>query len=90
MDRQKRWDEWNEIVHAWTTQHTTADIVRRASELRIPVAPVHSGENILDCDHFVARHVFVDDATGTFKMPRRPWRMDDEDPPPPRPVAAPR
>ena len=23
--------------------------------------------------------------TGTFKMPRRPWRMDDEDPPPPRP-----
>ena len=39
-----RWDEWNEIVHAWTTQHTTAEIVRMASELRIPVAPVHSGE----------------------------------------------
>ena len=52
MDRQKGWDEWNEIVHAWTTKHTTADIVRMASELRIPVAPVHSGENILDCDHF--------------------------------------
>jgi crotonobetainyl-CoA:carnitine CoA-transferase CaiB-like acyl-CoA transferase len=29
--------------------------------------------------------VFVDDPTGTFKMPRRPWRMNDEDPPPPRP-----
>ena len=57
-----------------------------ASELRIPVAPVHSGENILDCDHFVARDVFVDDPSGTFKMPRRPWRMDDEDPPPPRPA----
>ncbi len=88
MDRQKAWDEWNEIVHAWTPQHTTADIVRMASELRIPVAPVHSGENILDCDHFEARNVFVDDATKSFKMPRRPWRMDDEDPPPPR--AAPR
>ena len=86
----RRWDEWNEIVHAWTPQHTTAEIVQLASELRIPVAPVHSGENILDCDHFVARGVFVDDPTGTFKMPRRPWRMDDEDPPPPRAVAPPR
>jgi crotonobetainyl-CoA:carnitine CoA-transferase CaiB-like acyl-CoA transferase len=85
LDRQRGWDEWNEIVHAWTRKHTTEEIVRLASELRIPVAPVHGGENILDCDHFVARHVFVDDATGSFKMPRRPWRIDDEDPPPPRP-----
>ena len=83
VDRQNGWDEWNDIVHAWTRKHTTADIVRRASELRIPVAPVHSGENILDCDQFVARGVFVDDATKKFKLPRRPWRMDDEDPPSP-------
>jgi crotonobetainyl-CoA:carnitine CoA-transferase CaiB-like acyl-CoA transferase len=85
MDRQRGWDEWNEIVHAWTPKHTTEEIVQLASELRIPVAPVHGGENILDCDHFVARNVFVDDATKTFQMPRRPWRMDDEDPSPPRP-----
>ena len=85
-DRQARWDEWNDIVHAWTTQHATADIVRRASELRIPVAPVHGPANIFECDHFVARGIFVDDASGSFKMPRRPWRMDDEDPPPPRPA----
>jgi crotonobetainyl-CoA:carnitine CoA-transferase CaiB-like acyl-CoA transferase len=86
MDRQRGWDEWNEIVHAWTPKHTTEEIVRLASELRIPVAPVHGGENILECDHFVARNVFVDDATKTFKMPRRPWRMNDEDPPAPRPA----
>ncbi len=86
VDRQARWDEWNEIVHAWTTQHTTADIVRMASELRIPVAPVHGPANILECDHFVARKIFVDDASGTFTMPRRPWRMNDEDPPRPRPA----
>ena len=85
-DRQQGWDEWNDIVHAWTPKHTTAEIVQLASELRIPVAPVHGGENILDCDHFVARDVFVDDASRSFKMPRRPWRMDDEDPPPPRPA----
>ncbi len=85
-DRQRGWDEWNDIVHAWTPKHTTEEIVQLASELRIPVAPVHGGENILECDHFVARNVFVDDATKTFKMPRRPWRMDDEDPPAPRPA----
>jgi hypothetical protein len=28
--------------------------------------------------------IFVDDASGSFTMPRRPWRMNDEDPPPPR------
>ena len=87
-DRQKGWDEWNDIVHAWTPKHSTEEIVRLASELRIPVAPVHGGENILECDQFVARNVFVDDASGSFKMPRRPWRMDDEDPPLPRPRPA--
>ena len=85
-DRQRHWAAWNEIVHSWTTENTTADIVRMASELRIPVAPVHSAENILDCDQFQARAVFVDDASGSFKMPRRPWRIDDEDPPLPRPA----
>ncbi|HZP28177.1 MAG TPA: CoA transferase [Acidimicrobiia bacterium] len=86
--RQKRWTEWNEAVHAWTTRHTTADVVKRASELRIPVAPVLDGDSIFKCEHFRERGVFVDDPTGTFKMPRPAWRLDDEDPPPPR--AAPR
>ena len=86
--RQQQWDLWNEIVHTWTPLHTTAEIVRMASELRIPVAPVHSGANVMDCEHFVARGVYVDDPSGTFKIPRRPWRIDDEEPP--RHVAAPK
>jgi crotonobetainyl-CoA:carnitine CoA-transferase CaiB-like acyl-CoA transferase len=86
VERQKHWKEWNDIVHAWTTRHTTDVAVRLASELRIPVAPVLNGETILGCDHFAARGVFVEDPTGRFRMPRRPWRIDDEDPPPPRPA----
>ena len=85
VGRQQRWTEWNEAVHAWTTQHSTAEVVKLAAELRIPVAPVLNGETVLDCEHFVARNVFVDDPTGTFKMPRPAWRLDDADPPPPRP-----
>ncbi|MET0148267.1 MAG: CoA transferase, partial [Acidimicrobiales bacterium] len=38
--RAARLDEWNAIVHPWTSRHTTADIVEWAAALRIPVAPV--------------------------------------------------
>jgi crotonobetainyl-CoA:carnitine CoA-transferase CaiB-like acyl-CoA transferase len=86
--RQKRWKEWNDIVHEWTTRHTTTEIVDLASALRIPVAPVHSGRDVLQCDHFRARGIFVPDPTGSFEMPRRPWRLDDTDPPPPAPAPA--
>ena len=46
--RQARSDEWNEAVHAWTRRHTTAEIVERARELRIPVAPVLDGRTVPD------------------------------------------
>jgi crotonobetainyl-CoA:carnitine CoA-transferase CaiB-like acyl-CoA transferase len=84
--RQERWAEWNEIVRGWTSRHTTAEAVEQASALRIPVAPVHDGAAIVDCEHFVARGVFQPDPTGTFLAPRRPWKMDDEDQPPVRPA----
>ncbi len=84
--RSRRWKEWNDIVHAWTTRHTTADIVERAAVLRIPVSPVLDGRGVLDVDQAVARGVFVDDPTGTFRMPRRPWTVDGEPGPPPVPA----
>lgn len=84
--RQARRVEWNEIVRSWTTQHATAEVVRRATELRIPVAPVNDADGVLANVHFSARGAYVDDPTGTFRMPRRPWRMNGVDPPPPRPA----
>ena len=71
-----RMEEWNAIVHPWTSRHTTADIVERAAAMRIPVAPVMSGRGVPDIDHFVERGVFVDDATGTFRQPRSPYALD--------------
>ncbi len=82
--RGARLDEWQAIVRAWTTKHTTDEVVKLASELRIPVAPVQSGRDVADFEHFRARGVFVDDPTGTFRLPRRPWRLNDQDPAPPR------
>ena len=74
--RAARMDEWNAIVQPWTSRHTTADIVERAAALRIPVAPVMSGRGVIDIDHFVARGVFVEDATGSFHQPRSPYALD--------------
>ena len=35
-----------------------------------------SGRGVVDIDHFVARGVFVEDATGTFRQPRSPYALD--------------
>jgi len=80
--RMARMDEWNEIVRAWTTQHTTAEIVERASLLRIPVAPVQSGKTVFDHVHLQERGVFKKNPSGGFLQPRPPYLMDGEGPRP--------
>jgi crotonobetainyl-CoA:carnitine CoA-transferase CaiB-like acyl-CoA transferase len=84
--RQTRADEWNAMVRAWTTRHPTASIVEQAALLRVPVAPVSDGPGVLELDQVRARGVLVDDPTGTFRMPRRPWTIDGEPAPAPAPA----
>jgi crotonobetainyl-CoA:carnitine CoA-transferase CaiB-like acyl-CoA transferase len=84
--RQERAAEWNTLVREWTSQYSTAEIVERAALLRIPVAPVSDGKAVLEVEQAIARGVFLDDPTGAFKMPRRPWSIDGETAPPPTPA----
>ena len=86
--RSARLNEWNEIVHAYTKQHGTEEIVEAASLLRIPVAPVNDGERVLQHEQLVARGVFRKDPSGEFLAPRPPYRIDDQDAPAPRPAPA--
>jgi crotonobetainyl-CoA:carnitine CoA-transferase CaiB-like acyl-CoA transferase len=86
--RMARFAEWNEIVHAWTRKHTTAEIVEKASLLRIPVSPVNDGESVRRHEQLLARGAFRKDPSGSFVHPRPPYRIDDEEAPPFR--AAPR
>ena len=66
--------------------HPTAEVVEARGGAAHPGrAGAERRDTIFDCEQFVARGVFVDDPTGTFKMPRPPWRHDDRDPPPPGP-----
>lgn len=81
-------DEWNAMVRAWTTQHTTADIVALAAELRVPVAPVSDGPAVVELEQVVARGVLRPSPDGTFLMPRRPWMIDGEPAPLPAPAPA--
>ena len=73
--RMQNMDLWNSFVHEWTTKHTTEEIVAKAVELRIPVAPVHSGETVLTEEHFLERGVFVENPAG-FLQPRPAYLME--------------
>jgi crotonobetainyl-CoA:carnitine CoA-transferase CaiB-like acyl-CoA transferase len=84
--RLERWDEWNEIVHAWTSRHTTEETVDAAAELRIPAAPVNDARGVLTTGHFDERGVFVDSCDGRARFPRRPWLIKGEQVPPPAPA----
>ena len=84
--RTRRFAEWNEIVHAYTRRHSTREVIDNATLLRIPVAPVNNGESVRDHEQLREREVFVKDASGNFVQPRRPYMLDGEIPPPPRPA----
>ncbi len=85
--RLMRLPEWEEIVHAWTRRHPTADIVERASAFRIPVAPVLDGDRVRRHEQLQARGVYRADPTGHFEYPRPPYLIDGEEPA--APTAAP-
>ena len=81
--RMMRFAEWNEIMRGWLAKKTTAEIIELASLLRIPVAPICNGETVQKHEQLVARGVYGPDAAGRFVQPRRPYRIDDVDPPSP-------
>jgi len=78
--RLMRFEEWNQIIREWMTSHETAEIIERASLLRIPVAPICNGQTVQSHEQLTARKVFQADANGRFKQPRRPYRIDDAEP----------
>ena len=85
--RTGRLDEWSAIVNEWMAEHSVAEIVELASELRVPVARVNDGAGVLSEEHLVARGFFANTAEG-FEAPRSPRRIDGERPPIPGPAPA--
>jgi crotonobetainyl-CoA:carnitine CoA-transferase CaiB-like acyl-CoA transferase len=82
LARRDNGEVFDELVRAWTREHTTAEIVERATILRIPVAPVLDGPGVLAHPHFRARGVIADAPDGTFEQPLGPYKVDGERPRP--------
>lgn len=73
-----RWARWAELVAAIreaTRAHTTAELMERATRLRLPVAPIGNGANVPYFDHFAERGDFVRNPTGGFLQPVVPYRL---------------
>ncbi|MFL2935749.1 MAG: CaiB/BaiF CoA transferase family protein [Myxococcota bacterium] len=79
--RLTRLDEFEELVHAYTREHSTHEIVELAQMFRIPVSPICNGQTVLDQEQLKARDVFVEDPSGGFLRPAAPYRIDGERPP---------
>jgi len=75
-------DEFSQIVGAWTTRHTTADIVELAVAYRIPVADVGRPETITEFDHLKERRSHVLNPSGAFLQPNVPYRVSGAAPHP--------
>src|SRR6478735_2380881 len=73
---------------AWIAEHTSAEVLEMASDLRIPVAPIGNGETVREIDHFVDRQVLVDDQWGVLG-PRPYYSVGDDRPGPRWPAPAP-
>jgi crotonobetainyl-CoA:carnitine CoA-transferase CaiB-like acyl-CoA transferase len=73
-------------IAAFTGTRSTDEVVRTASELRIPVAPLGNGETMPGFAPFVERGVFVEHPGGDLVQPRVPYRMEGVEP---RPFVAP-
>jgi len=77
-------EAWEEIVHAYTREHTTDEIVELAHTLRIPVAPVGNGQSVLEQEQVKARGSYIEDPSGGFLRPTPPYRIDGQPLPPPK------
>ena len=77
VERRLRADQLLGAIRDWTRQRTTDEIVETASLMRIPVAPIGSGETVTGIDHFIAEEWFVNHPDG-FVQPRRPYRFGRE------------
>ncbi len=75
LTRDQRRQQVYAIIHAWTKQHTVADIIERATLLRIPVVPIGNGATVSELAHFQARGVYARLPGTNVVAPRPPYRL---------------
>jgi crotonobetainyl-CoA:carnitine CoA-transferase CaiB-like acyl-CoA transferase len=76
---QVRWGrrrEFLEAVHQWTQARSSGSALEEAAAFRIPAGPVLNGATVAEFEQFTARGVFERSASGRFRRPRAPYRIE--------------
>lgn len=73
--RMEHFELMRDMIHGWTRQHTTDEVIELAGLMRIPAAPVGNGRTLPEMDQFVARGVFQRMPDGAVH-PRPPYRLN--------------
>ena len=74
-ERFARRDEFEALVHDFTAERTSADVLEQAALFRIPSGPVLNGATVPTFTQFVERGVFEPSESGRFVQPRVPFRI---------------
>jgi crotonobetainyl-CoA:carnitine CoA-transferase CaiB-like acyl-CoA transferase len=52
--------ELDELISAWTCEHTSSEVVEKLASVGVPVGPIYNAADILKDPHFRARQTIVD------------------------------
>ncbi|MAJ61259.1 MAG: hypothetical protein CBC48_15685 [bacterium TMED88] len=75
--RMEHFEKMRDMIHGWTREHTTEEVIELAGLMRIPAAPVGNGQTLPQMDQMQARGVFRPQADGKTLHPRPPYRLSE-------------
>ncbi len=67
--------ELEPVISEWAAQHSVAEILEFAQDLRVPAAPVGTGQTVTGFDHFVDRRFFLPGTNRGFLQPDVPYTL---------------
>ncbi len=76
--RAEHMDEFNALVTAWTSEHTSAQIEQAAIKHGVPCSPIRSVREVVNDEQLAFRNFFVlinHPIAGTLKYPGAPYKL---------------
>ena len=76
--RMKHMEEFNALVGAWTSEHTSAEIEQASIQFGVPCSPVRTPRDVINDEQLAFREFFVEldhPAVGKLKYPGAPCKF---------------
>lgn len=77
-ERMKHMEEFNALVGAWTSEHTSAEIEKAGIEFGVPCSPVRTPLDVVSDEQLASRQFFVEidhPVAGKLKYPGAPYKF---------------